>query len=349
MIRGTSRKAVNACICAERIQAFSNGRLRDFKRMALRFSTLASGSKGNCSVVELDDKYLMIDIGLSAKSLRGRLSQIGLSIKNVTDVLLTHTHGDHVNDTALTLLAEQGIWFWCHAEHQEYLAQRPGFQSLKSSGLVLTYEDCKFQTISGLTVYPAALRHGPEKTFGFRFEHTWKVANERSAIAYFADIGCWNRATVDHFANCNLLAMEFNHDVKMTLESPRHPSVMKRNLSDDGHLSNDQAAGLLQQILNASMICKPKNLVLLHISDQCNTHEMAVNAATRVLSQSGLEYIPIQPAEQSQAGGWLEVPSVTTVCAETCTEISTQSLPVVKSVRKKNKVSPFQQEFFFPV
>jgi ribonuclease BN (tRNA processing enzyme) len=317
--------------------------------MALRFSTLASGSKGNSSIVELDGKYLMVDIGLSAKSLKGRLSQIGLSIKHVTDVLLTHTHGDHVNDTALSLLAEQGIWFWCHPEHQEYLAQRPGFQSLKYSGLVLTYDECKFQTISGLTVYPAALRHGPGKTFGFRIEHTLKVENERSAIAYFADIGCWNRATVDHFANCNLLAMEFNHDVKMTLASPRHPSVIKRNLSDDGHLSNDQAAGLLQQILNASLICKPKNLVLLHISDQCNTHEMAVNAATRVLSQTGLEYISIRAAEQSQASGWLDVPFVNSICTEIRTEISTQTLPALKSVRKKNKVSPFQQEFFFPV
>jgi hypothetical protein len=50
--------------------------------MALRFSTLASGSKGNSSIVELDGKYLMVDIGLSAKSLKGRLSQIGLSIQS---------------------------------------------------------------------------------------------------------------------------------------------------------------------------------------------------------------------------------------------------------------------------
>lgn len=67
--------------------------------MALRFTTLASGSKGNCSVIGLGGKQLMIDIGLSGKSLKGRLGQVGLSIREISEVLLTHTHSDHVYDT----------------------------------------------------------------------------------------------------------------------------------------------------------------------------------------------------------------------------------------------------------
>jgi hypothetical protein len=74
-----------------------------------------------------------------------------------------------------------------------------------------------------------------------------------------------------------------------------------------------------------------------------------MNAATRVLSQSGLEHIAIHAAEQGQASDWMDVPVTTCNLPEIVTEISTQPLPVIKSVRKKSRVSPFQQEFVFPV
>ena len=98
--------------------------------MPLRFTTLASGSKGNVALVELDQRHLMIDIGLAARTLKGRLGQLGLKPGDLTEVILTHTHGDHANDTGLALLAEHGVWFWCHADHERELAHRPGFQQL---------------------------------------------------------------------------------------------------------------------------------------------------------------------------------------------------------------------------
>ncbi len=318
--------------------------------MALRFTTLASGSKGNCSVIGLGGKQLMIDIGLSGKSLKGRLGQVGLSIREISEVLLTHTHSDHVYDTALTVLAEHGVWFWCHEAHQEYLSRKPGFQALQSSGLVLNYEERPFQTISGLTVNPIALRHGADKTFGFRVDHRLESPIKRARVAYFADIGCWDQATVDHFLDCNLIAMEFNHDVKMTLASNRHPYVIERNFSDDGHLSNDQAAGLLEKLLGGSEGCKPGNLVLLHISSQCNTKELAIQAATRVLMQSGLEYIRVIAADQAEASGWMEVPY--SVMGEENDVSTSQLLPQARGLwraGKKRQISVFQQEFLFPV
>jgi hypothetical protein len=145
--------------------------------------------------------------------------------------------------------------------------------------------------------------------------------------------------------------MEFNHDVKMTLASPRHPSVIKRNLSDDGHLSNDQAAGLLQQILNASLICKPKNLVLLHISDQCNTPELARTEAERVLQKMKMEHVPARPAPQNEPLEWFEIPFQEAPAMLPAGPVEVVETVVHKLPRgvKRRRAFSGQQEFQFMV
>ncbi len=318
--------------------------------MPIRFATLASGSKGNCALVEHAGRLLMIDIGLAPNSLLGRFRKIGLDISAVSEVLLTHTHGDHINDRSLEILAAQGIPLRCHASHADALAAKSGFAELAARSLVLHYEESPFPTFSGLHVHPLRVRHGSGRTYGFRITRHDQAREQRTDIAYVADLGCWNDRTAAHFRNCAILAVEFNHDVRMTLESRRHFMVKQRNLSNDGHLSNVQARDLVTAIVTKSDLTRPEHLVLLHISEDCNTHDLAIDAARDALGCSGAIGTAVLAAPQREALEWLmPVPASARVLAQSLAAVSDRSNHGDSSLEKAPDNTLSQLEFRFPV
>jgi phosphoribosyl 1,2-cyclic phosphodiesterase len=139
------------------------------------------------------------------------------------------------------------------------------------------------------------LRHDSGATFGFRFEcQGW-------ALAYVADLGSWTPELAGDMANVDVLCVEFNHDVDMEHASGRPPELIARVLGADGHLSNDQAAALLQQVLRLSTPGRLRHLVQLHLSRECNCPSLAVQSAWSVLNgEAGT--IQIHTASQTQAG-----------------------------------------------
>lgn len=317
--------------------------------MPIRFSTLASGSKGNCSLVEHAGRLLMIDIGLPPNSLLGRLRKIGIDISAVSEVVLTHTHGDHINDRSLEILAAQGIPLRCHASHSQALAAKSGFAELAARSLVIPYEETPFPTFTGMNVHPLRVRHGAGRTYGFRITCHDRARELRTDLGYVADLGCWNDRTAAHFRNCAILAVEFNHDVRMTLESPRHFMVKQRNLSNDGHLSNVQARDLVRAIVTKSDQARPEHLVLLHISEDCNTHDLALDAARDALGCSGAGDAAVLAAPQREPLPWL-APSVESASAfaharSIATDHAVRSEPALAKVATE---SLMQQEFRFP-
>jgi phosphoribosyl 1,2-cyclic phosphodiesterase len=315
--------------------------------MPIRFATLASGSKGNCALVERNGRFLMIDIGLPPNTLLSRLRAIGASLSSVAEVILTHTHGDHINDRSLELLAAQGIVLRCHTSHASALAAKPGFAALASRSLVIPYEESPFGTFMGLSVHPVRVRHGAGRTYGFRITWQDESSDERGDLGYVADLGCWTDRTAAHFRDCGILAVEFNHDVRMTHESRRHFMVKMRNLSNDGHLSNIQARDFVRTIVSKSGVVRPNHLVLLHISEDCNSIELAASAARDGLDSSGATAVNVLPAPQREPSHWLEIPAISgkKMQAIACPghEDTTTGLHAVASATLT------QQEFQFPV
>src|SRR5207248_2118621 len=118
-------------------------------------------------------------------------------------------------------------------------------------------------------------------TFGFRFDG---VA-EPWALGYAADLGSWAGDLALRLAEVDVLALEFNHDVRMQLESQRHESLIERVLGDDGHLSNAQASSLLAEILRRSSPGRLRHVVPLHLSRECN-HPDLVHAAAAAIREN---------------------------------------------------------------
>jgi phosphoribosyl 1,2-cyclic phosphodiesterase len=259
--------------------------------MSLRFTVLASGSAGNASYIESGGFGLLLDIGLGPRQLAGRLSAVGTSWDRVQAVLLTHTHGDHWRDRTLTHLRRRRIPLYCHdAHHAELGTVSAEFAELRAEGLVRSYEKGREISLSpGLRCRPLALRHDSEPTFGFRLETPPDLSGRSSALAYAADLGSWPPELVPLLADVDALALEFNHDVALQYASGRPFHLVRRILGDYGHLSNVQAAGLVQEILSCSPPGRLRHLVQLHLSRDCNRPALAQRAARTALADHEVE------------------------------------------------------------
>jgi phosphoribosyl 1,2-cyclic phosphodiesterase len=269
--------------------------------MTVRFTVLASGSAGNASVVQTSGGAILLDGGLQPRCLLERLASQNLVADTIRALLLTHTHGDHWNDSLLGWLAEGGRSLYCHPSHHPKLSRSAHFRRLLEANLVRDYEAEKGLDLpAGLRAVPIPVRHDGGATFGFRLQGPGNLFGEAVVLGYAADLGVWDEALLDGFQGIDLLALEFNHDVGMENRSPRPRFLIDRVLGDHGHLSNDQGAEFLRCLLAREASPRLSSLVQLHLSGDCNRPALARQAAQRVLDETETN-LSIHTARQDQA------------------------------------------------
>lgn len=262
--------------------------MRPSRREAfLRFSILASGSRGNACLIRYGDHALLIDIGLAPRALTARLAEAGADWDCISSVVLTHTHGDHVNAHTLKLLAKHRIPLYCHEGHRVGLSRQLGFQNCDTQRLVRHYDERPWLGPGGMRIEPIPASHDDPETYGFRIELRELRWHPVSSVGYLADTGTWSDNHVEHLADVNVLAVEFNHDVDMQRNSGRPYYLVRRILGDRGHLSNLQAAELVARVLAVSHPKAVRSLVMLHMSDQCNHPDLAFAAARAAVRDQG--------------------------------------------------------------
>lgn len=257
----------------------------------MEFSVLGSGSSGNCSLVQDGQRGMLIDCGFGPRTLSQRLRQVGSDWDQITDVLLTHTHGDHWKETAIDALVQRRVLLWMHRQHLQRLQKRSrALRTLVKLDLVRLYRPDHWQALEGSWRFlPFDVSHDSGRTFGFRIEGQADLFSAAWALGYVCDLGTWDQAVVDGLRGCETLAIEFNHDEQMQKQSPRSAALIARVLGDRGHLSNAQAAELLDRVLSdsAASDCRPVQIFQLHLSQQCNRTELARVAAAAVIAERG--------------------------------------------------------------
>src|SRR5581483_5345871 len=218
--------------------------------MAWQFSVLASGSAGNASLFTVDGFGVLIDLGLGPRTLADRLRDVPAAWHHVHAALLSHTHGDHWNGNTLKHLGQRGIPLYCHPAHAEALADHAVFAALRQANLVRHYRPgMVLELAPGFRCMPVELAHDDTVTCGFRFDGLRNACGDAQALGYAADLGSWHAGLAGFFANVDVLAVEFNHDVHLQTTSGRARHLIERVLGDAGHLSNEQAADLVRAVL----------------------------------------------------------------------------------------------------
>jgi len=218
--------------------------------------------------------------------LTSRLREAGAGWDRVNAVLLTHIHGDHWKDRILADLRSRGIPLYAHSEHHDYLNTAAlAFIPLRKAGLARSYtgED-PIELAAGLVVRPVRVSHDAEPTFAFRIDQSDPEGLAWS-VGFASDLGCGSSELIEIFAGVDVLALEFNHDVRMEKRSRRPRHLIDRVLGDSGHLSNEQAGELAAAIAIRSGDHFPRHLVQLHLSRQCNRPELASAAGKMALAE----------------------------------------------------------------
>jgi phosphoribosyl 1,2-cyclic phosphodiesterase len=242
--------------------------------MGVCVSVLASGSRGNCAVIESSKARLLVDVGVSCRETFKRLKLVGLEPRSLSAILITHEHSDHVSGLA-TLAKKLDIpVFMTGATHQAWarsLRDDAG-QLPKLAKLEIFSAGRQFQ-IADITVMPFTIPHDAADPVGFTFHA------EGAKMAFATDLGYMPASVRDHLRRCDVLILESNHDLEMLRVGPYPWSVKQRVMSRVGHLSNDSLAQFFAEDYDGGA----SHIVLAHLSEQNNHPEVARRTAEQAL------------------------------------------------------------------
>ena len=236
----------------------------------MRFCPLASGSKGNVLFLETKQKRLLIDVGLSAKQVEERLKKINVDPKTIDAVMITHEHADHVR--GLEVFASKfDLPVFANIDTAKALHEM-GARQLAYT-IFTTGESFHF---GGCDITPFSIQHDTMDPVAFTIEE------DATKLGVCADLGFVTSLVRVHLQNCNGLYLESNHEPNMVHASSRPQVYKTRVLGRQGHLSNDACCTLLSEIATPEL----KHVFLAHLSEECNSDELAFKKAREVLSDS---------------------------------------------------------------
>ena len=219
------------------------------------FCNLGSGSKGNSTYIQAEKGAVLVDQGFSLKNLTSRMINSDLSPKDISAIILTHEHSDHLH--GIGILARRYKTPIYMTEKTRLSIEESILKNtevvLFNSGDTIELEDMSFKTFH--------IPHDAADPIGI-------VAGFRDKkIGILTDLGTVTQSVLHHVSGLDLLFLESNHDMFMLLNGPYPLRLIQRIKSRVGHLSNDQALSLFEQIPKNG---KLKHLVLGHLSENNN-------------------------------------------------------------------------------
>lgn len=250
----------------------------------MKLTILGSGSNGNASYVETDETRLLVDVGFSGRQIRQRLAGIGRVPENLTAILITHEHSDHV--TGLAAIAEKArIPVYCNRATMEEI------QRTQSANL-----DFRLFVAGGgfdvgdISVETFSIPHDAQDPVGYVLRTTG------GSIGFATDLGHVTKLVLERIRKTNALVLESNHDVKMLQDCPHRPwSLKQRILSRHGHLSNEAAADCVAEIMSDEL----RHLYLGHLSRDCNKPELAQRVMSKRLETLSAPHVQLHVASQA--------------------------------------------------
>jgi phosphoribosyl 1,2-cyclic phosphodiesterase len=265
---------------------------------------LGSSSSGNATLFWDDRTTVLVDCGFSPRYLRSSIESLDLQIPSIGGLLFTHAHGDHVNDQSVDLFLSNGIPLFIRRELSTVLKRLyPSIARAAGKGMLHTF-DGDGTEIGSLSIESFSLPHdAPGGCFGFTLGSGTGTSHRKMTIA--TDLGYQEEGLVQRFAESHALVIESNHDPEMLENSGRPPWLIRR-IREIGHLSNDQCAGIVTDVVRASSN-PPSTVVLAHISPQCNTHAIALSTTKEALTRSGFTSIRVVPSFRSLPSEIVEV------------------------------------------
>jgi phosphoribosyl 1,2-cyclic phosphodiesterase len=231
---------------------------------------LASSSSGNSTFIGTERTRVLVDVGISKRDILARLAAIGEVPENLTAILISHEHSDHVSGlVALARQLDVPVFItrltapsipWC-----EYTPKLDCFQAGTSF------------TIGDIDVDSFTVPHDAVDPVGFCFRA------QGIKVGVVTDLGYMPDSIKFHLRGCDLMMLESNHDLEMLKVGPYPWSVKQRVMGRKGHLSNEVVSDFIRDDLDSSI----STLVLGHLSEHNNHPEIVRAMGERALDRAG--------------------------------------------------------------
>lgn len=239
--------------------------------MTMQFSVLASGSTGNAVFVESDGRSFLVDAGLSGKKMEELFSSIGRKIADLSGIFITHEHSDHIK--GLGVLARK-YKLPVYANQKTWQAMDRLTGTIDDSQKFV-FETETVKTFGAVDIESFGVSHDAAEPMFYIFHNNGKK------LVLITDTGYVSDRMKGLISNADAYVFESNHDVGM-LRMGRYPwSVKQRILSDVGHVSNEDAALAMTDVIGP----QTKRIYLAHLSADNNMKELAKMSVTQTLEQ----------------------------------------------------------------
>ena len=251
----------------------------------MKIKTIASGSKGNCSIVICNETKIIIDMGITFLTLQKCLEENSLSFEDFSGIFITHCHKDHVKGLS-TLIKKTKLFVYIPEAMYESLKELIPYPRC-----IFVEDDFKLNDVEVELIHTS---HDAPASVGYI------IKQDDKKMLYVTDTGYINRKFLEKMKNLDLYLIESNHDEVMLMEGPYPRFLKERVISDSGHLSNHTTATYLSKIIGPNT----KNIILAHLSETNNTKEKVLEEINNINLP---ESIKIHIADQYEEGPFIEV------------------------------------------
>ena len=249
----------------------------------MRFASLGSGSRGNATLIEAGSTLVMVDCGFSCREAERRMACLDRSPEQLSAVLVTHEHGDHVRGVPV-LARKYRLPVWLTRGTHLFMQD--------DASLDLHFIDGHHSRgLGDLEVHPYTVPHDAREPCQFAF------TDGVHRLGMLTDTGRITAHIRESLDACDALLLECNHDTDMLARGPYSSALKARVGGPLGHLSNTQAAGLLGDIETSRL----QHVVAAHLSEQNNQPQLAREALAAALDCAA-DWIGV--AGQDTGTGW---------------------------------------------
>ena len=233
----------------------------------MKLCVLASGSKGNSTYIESRQSKILIDIGMSCLYIEKSLDSIGVRPREISGILITHTHSDHIN----------GLRVFLKKYHTTLYITEKIYNELSSQVEIENYVliDKNF-VLGNINIEVIKTSHDAEDSNGYI------INDESSSLVYITDTGYINRKYHEKLSNKNYYVIESNHDVELLMNGSYPYHLKQRILGDRGHLSNKSCADYMAKFIGDNT----KGVTLIHLSEENNRKEIAYSTFIDMLKEN---------------------------------------------------------------
>jgi len=254
----------------------------------MRFASLGSGSEGNALLVAVGRTQVLMDCGFGLQDTVTRLARLGVSPEQLSGIVVTHEHGDHVSGVA-RLARKFNLPVWL--THGTLRSQEKAFSDIAN---IREIDPQLAFAIGDIEIIPYSVPHDAAEPVQFVFNDGTR------RLGVLTDTGCSTAHIEQTLSGCDALVLECNHDAEMLMNSDYPYSLKQRVGGRFGHLNNQEAACILAK-LDATRL---QHLVAAHLSRRNNTPALAVRALSVA---AACEESWVGVATQEDGFAWREI------------------------------------------